>query len=113
MASAVLANRYSAAPGSPNRAYQNSGATSESDRFSDNDSSADSRTWSADSDVVSRLTMRHRRARPASSPSARAASTPATSSSNRRNENNGLSSSAQIATASQAGTCRNTQPAAM
>src|SRR3989344_4578914 len=67
MASAVLAKRYSAAPGRPSSANQNNGATTESLRFSASDSMADSRTCTAVSALTSRLTSRASCARPAGS----------------------------------------------
>ena len=102
MASAVLAMRYSAAPGRPSSANQNSGATTESLRFSASDSMADSRTCTAVRALTSRLTKRASCARPAGSDWPSASSTASTSSCSMRQASKGLSKNASITTASQA-----------
>ena len=100
MASAVLAKRYNAAPGKPSNANQNRGATTESLRFSANDSMADSRTSSALKPLTSRLTRRANCTRPADTDWPNATSTANTSSRNMRQASRGLSSSASTAVAS-------------
>src|SRR3989344_1813855 len=99
MASAVLAKRYSAAPGRPSSANQNNGATTESLRFSASDSMADSRTCTAVSALTSRLPSRASCARPAGSDWPSATSTASTSSCSMRQASRGLSSSASNAAA--------------
>ena len=103
MASAVLAKRYSAAPGRPSSTNQNSGATSESHRFSARVSMADSRTMPASSTVVSRLTKRASCCCPASSDWPNASSTATTSSCSMAQASMGLSSSAITSTAPTSG----------
>ena len=79
MASAVLANRYTAAPGRPNSRNQKIGATTESFKFSANDSMALSRTCASVSAATSRLTNQPKRSRPACTDSPSTASTAITS----------------------------------
>ena len=108
MASAVLAKRNSTAPGSPSSTNQNSGATTESFRFSARLSMALSRTWCADSALTSRLTSRASCARPASSDSPSARSTASTSSCSMAQASSGFRNSPSASAASHTG-CVSTQ----
>ena len=105
MASAVLAKRYTAAPGRPNRANQKIGATTESLRFSASVSMALSRTSSALKPAISRLTSQRRRSRPAASDSPRASSTACTSRRSMAQASRGLSARPINTAASHHGNC--------
>ncbi len=110
MASAVLAQRYNAAPGKPATANQNRGATTESLRFSDNEDKAAWRTAASSSDDTSRLTSRDSCACPACSDTAKAVSTCCTSWCNMRHASKGLSNNPSSTACSQSGT-KATRPA--